>query len=215
MTSSTTATALAFAEERDRKRHLPVLFGKSSPLPEGEEGKKVSCTRGCTSCCHGPKSVPLLEAVERVAAGGKEFQEFLKSRLPSLEEDCFRDLSTSPGIASLARLPCTFLASTSGDCSVYDHRPLQCRKTWVSSHPSHCDPQRMGEGVVSYPTPASDALISFLSEKGKESGLSFPTLPLSFAYYLGLKIAEGAVSLSQVDRYLSQFVSKKAAGQVL
>ena len=79
---------------------------------------------GCDSCVHKCCSQPydwvfltVREIYRLVAASGRREEEFVTNRQNSKTGHLFRTLN----------LPCTFLDTRTGQCTVYEARPLVCR----------------------------------------------------------------------------------------
>jgi Fe-S-cluster containining protein len=96
-------------------------------------GERIHCHAGCSDCCHQLFQITEVEAAE-VSAGVKLLGEELKNRLMSkaraylIERAAIRVEPEAwgnpppPG----ARLACPALEE--GKCTIYEHRPLSCRK---------------------------------------------------------------------------------------
>lgn len=69
--------------------------------------KYAACSKGCSSCCHIPVSISELEVLHIEKQTGK------KAKPTSLPQNFHGQ-------------PCPFL--TNNACSIYEHRPLVCRK---------------------------------------------------------------------------------------
>jgi Fe-S-cluster containining protein len=90
----------------------------------------VACKRGCSWCCRGIRVEVL--APEALAIG----QLLRSSRAPEAVTLLSRALATAGGPARdlsaaerwQAQLPCAFLDEQSGACTIYDARPMVCRR---------------------------------------------------------------------------------------
>lgn len=90
-----------------------------------EVEKFASCSKGCSACCNKQPTTTWIEA-EYIKKNLKEklgnLQEY--EIVKSLQEDSYDKI-------------CPFL-SKSGECSVYDYRPLKCRSYLVFTDPKDC-----------------------------------------------------------------------------
>lgn len=130
---------------------LPILYARydayvSAVLATGNT--KVTCSRGCGHCCsHYVTSVEPFELaflhgrIRKSAAYASKLVAFhrraaLFNRLLAEEkEDEAEDRSLFRYY--LRDVPCPFLSS-SGECGVYESRPMSCRMFFSQSHPSLC-----------------------------------------------------------------------------
>lgn len=94
----------------------------------------VACGKGCSSCCHMNVGLTQPEAERIGAAIGRKPVALASSVSHSLEQ--------------FAGLPCPFL-DRQGSCSIYEHRPLTCRKhASFFMDATHCDPAVMNDVEV-------------------------------------------------------------------
>jgi uncharacterized protein len=88
----------------------------------------VACAKGCASCCHMNVSITRTEAERIAKASGRCMSEVGASRHHATERH--------------AGTPCPFLEG--GACSIYDDRPLSCRKhASFFETAAACDPSVM------------------------------------------------------------------------
>jgi Fe-S-cluster containining protein len=117
-----TQICTGYAKEFDRNRAL--------------HGEAIHCRAGCSDCCSQLFQITEIEAAE-VSRGAAELDPALRDQLKTkaaayLEErDCLVSATGEPEAwGSLpppgARLPCPALEG--GECVIYEHRPLICRK---------------------------------------------------------------------------------------
>lgn len=108
---------------------------------------RIACKKGCAYCCHGMVAITAPEAfaiAARVKAGG----------VSAIAE--FRDRATAVAGKSAterlgAKLPCPLLG-TDGACSIYDVRPLACRRV-ISFELAPCLEEFDGiDGEIEVPT---------------------------------------------------------------
>ena len=133
---------------RDRYQEFSEAVGREFRRNRRLHGGKIHCKRGCTDCCYQVFSITELEAAEisrRVKALRPQLRgrlaENARAYLPRRTEVLKRHgyirawghLPTPE-----ARLACPALID--GECAVYDHRPIYCRKVGIPLH----HPERPG-----------------------------------------------------------------------
>lgn len=153
-------------------KELDALFVQKS------EGMKLSCTKGCDSCCHLLVLVPLPEAV----AIAEHFLSDQRRKLliPDVSRRCFEQITKiplQPGTTEAfgtirsayfaSKTPCALLDPATKTCTVYDVRPEACRYHYVTSDPAQCSPDRPGAQVSRLDTLEFD--VRALSEARKVS----------------------------------------------
>lgn len=100
----------------------------------------ISCKRGCSFCCH--QNVEITEDEGAVIAEHCKNEnitiskEYLHGQLKFSELD----------IAFQENSACVFL--TNGECSIYDVRPLICRKYFVATPAEQCDTKKYRAGKI-------------------------------------------------------------------
>lgn len=99
---------------------------------------KISCKIGCSACCYIP--VGLLDIEARYYADKINSGEF------EIDKDVFNEHLKLDEAGDVRAKPCIFLKD--GKCSIYDERPISCRKHMVVSDPEKCDYAKYGEGDV-------------------------------------------------------------------
>ena len=102
------------------------------------EAKQISCQRGCTHCCHMRVGISLHEA-HRLLAAAAEQQVILDAKR-LVEQASWGDAEDWLQKSHEERR-CVFLTAE-GDCSVYEARPISCRKYFVLTPPEKCDIDR-------------------------------------------------------------------------
>lgn len=120
-----------------------------------QQGKTISCRKGCGACCRQPVPVSLPEA-RRIAALVDALPEprrtEVRARFAEIERrveeaglmSAFLDpeslppeqLAPAPMAYFHLGMPCPFLVDES--CGIYDERPLVCREYMVTSPPMYC-----------------------------------------------------------------------------
>lgn len=104
-------------------------------LLQREPGGRVTCRRGCSACCRLSVSVTVHEAKLAVLAA--------EDAGWPIDVDRVRLQSTAHGAKAWRSLPveaqaCVFLTDA-GECAIYPHRPIACRKYLVVNDPADCD----------------------------------------------------------------------------
>jgi Fe-S-cluster containining protein len=96
-----------------------------------------SCRRGCNFCCHINVDISTKGAIYIIDEAG-------------LTKEQIESFHNQKGKGMLDRMkiiePCAFLKN--GECSIYDIRPIVCRKYFVVSDPKKCDPSNGFESKV-------------------------------------------------------------------
>ncbi len=134
-----------------------------------EQGKKVSCTKGCGACCR--QLVPIAEVeARRLAELVRELPEPRRTAVRARFAEARRRLEAAGLLEKLRHpdrwsegegmsvgmnyfqqgIPCPFLEEES--CGIYPDRPVVCREYLVSSAPEHCA-QPTAETVDRLPMP--------------------------------------------------------------
>jgi Fe-S-cluster containining protein len=106
-------------------------------------GNQMQCGKGCTACCHGLFDISLADAVE-VARGFQRLTDSVQRDVHSKAETLYGAIapatsgSSGPSLFSeddtrvdaivdSANNPKCPLLGPSGECRIYEHRPLACR----------------------------------------------------------------------------------------
>jgi len=112
-------------------------------LIKAEENEKPSCGKGCSFCCYLKTDVTDDEAVlltEYSKEIGFEIDyNYLEQQIVKTDEDFLK--------IPYAKRKCVFL-DKEGACSVYEHRPIACRKLIVVSDSKGCDTENNWGGQV-------------------------------------------------------------------
>lgn len=93
-------------------------------------GGEVKCREGCSHCCHIPVHVTPAEAALLVHTGRMAINSDRLREQAGMSDAQFMALP-------IERRRCVFLSDNR--CSVYEHRPMNCRKHMVISDPIDCD----------------------------------------------------------------------------
>ncbi len=115
--------------------HVDELI-KETPVPEGE---KISCKKGCSYCCHLHVEISQDEAV-LILKHAKENN--IPINWDRLKKQSKHDLDTYGNMPAKKR-KCNFLGSD-GSCTIYEVRPINCRKMFSLDDPDKCD---IGTGI--------------------------------------------------------------------
>jgi Fe-S-cluster containining protein len=123
--------------------------------PWAIEARKVaSCKRGCNNCCYQLIGASLAEGA-LIAAHVMESPAWLselRTLRTRLQEDT-NEIRTMAGPKSKSyqwmenKKGCPFLDKKSGDCRIYNVRPIACRTYFVVSEPGNCSPDKPGAEV--------------------------------------------------------------------
>jgi Fe-S-cluster containining protein len=82
----------------------------------------ASCRKGCSHCCYQQPTTSVLEAMHIVT--------YLKNKGKPLDLDPVWNWEKG-------KVPCIFLEN--GECSIYEARPVMCRKYYVHTPKENCD----------------------------------------------------------------------------
>lgn len=106
-------------ETADRR----LLGGIAVALAEAESRGGVACRRGCIECCRGPFEITMLDAL-RLEAGLHELSQTDAARAQRVKaraEEC------AAGDAGAEDRMCPALDPETGECDLYEARPVTCR----------------------------------------------------------------------------------------
>ncbi|MFS4458624.1 YkgJ family cysteine cluster protein [Bdellovibrio sp. HCB2-146] len=146
--------ALSSGEPRARKLH--ELVEKEI---EQASHIEVSCRKGCSACCHMEVEVTSYEAdiLAKLVQNGHVIDE---ERLTQQSQRSIQDKSWSAGI-KLPESRCVFL-NQEGACSIYEDRPVMCRRHSVTSPAKNCE--SLDAPITLRYFPKVDLLISAANE---------------------------------------------------
>lgn len=202
------------------KRHLPILVSRSVGATQAvrldlaskfemqtrqkmtESGSRVTCTVGCSSCCHHPIQVSIFEGIliYRWLTQNHKWTTRLKEKLKRVSDQQY---GTSFEVWLLSNLPCPLLEDNK--CSVYKARPLVCRAYFATSDPYYCHPHRLG--AMTQIVPREEVVDVFNAQQETElrqHKLQFMTMPIGAAVLLGAQVCEEGLELSNLDRIIYQ-----------
>ncbi|MDG0818098.1 YkgJ family cysteine cluster protein [Bdellovibrio svalbardensis] len=139
---------------RARKLHELV----EQEIAQGAE-IEISCKKGCSACCHMEVEITSYEA-EILATLVTEGHVIDRGRLQKQSERSLQDGQWKQGIRNLES-KCVFLNSE-GACSIYEHRPVMCRRHSVTSPAKNCE--TLDAPITLRYFPRVDLLISAANE---------------------------------------------------
>ena len=161
------------------KNKLPILQRRiDAEVKKAAQGSRVSCKKGCGSCCSQWVGVYYTEAVEAVAEAKRVGYKIDPNRLLR-QLKIANDPETTRESWFLSAGPCVFLDAT-GSCGVYEKRPIACRLVLVGSPPEFC---AKVDGIVAK-VPTSDiAQIGYndLKKENAAHGYGLGVFPLPVA----------------------------------
>lgn len=208
------------------KRRLPILIETSISAVQSlrtdiaskfemkvrqvisKDGRTVTCSKGCASCCYHPVTISIFEGIliYRWLFANNQWTLKLKTRLKEVSEQQY---GTSYEVWLLSLMPCPLL-NEKNECSAYKARPLNCRTYYATSDPHYCHPHRLGEQtrIIKRDEPVKDF------HDGQEAllrkhRLQFLTMPIGTAVLLAERICNDELRLDEIDRILfEEYVSK-------
>jgi len=216
---------------------LPLFRRVSDSLVElsarraEEQGKAVSCTKGCGACCR--QIVPLAEVDARAIA--RLVDEMPEPRRSLVRERFARAKASLAEAGLLARLqerrpftpdevqpfglayfrlgiPCPFLEDEC--CSIHEMRPLTCREFLVTSPAVHCADPKPGS-VVGVEMPSKVWLALARLGAGEAGGRLVPWVPLVLAPDWALAHPEGGTespAVELVEKFFRELGRKPSGG---
>lgn len=120
---------------------------------------EISCKNGCSACCHLEVEVTNYEA-EILTQLIRDGHLIDQDRLKKQSERSLQDLKWKQGIKDKEN-KCVFL-NNEGSCSIYDFRPVMCRRHAVTSPAINCE--TIGSSITVRYSPRVDVLISAANE---------------------------------------------------
>lgn len=197
--SAMVAAVQAYAEqvwaEVRQKSETAAVLSAAGQAP-------IACGAGCAWCCHQhvaiapPEAVAIARHVERRFT--PEQRAALEERIKALDT-----VTRGATVAERARLkqPCAFLVE--GACSIYEARPLRCRRVhsrdagycrWTMENPDEAAAlrkQRTGPGPYVVPSARiMDSALRGLARACRDHGVSVETLELTAAARIALSVPE-------------------------
>jgi Fe-S-cluster containining protein len=146
--------AIPAGTERARALHLMVEEEMAQ-----EDKIKVSCSKGCSACCHFEVEVTNYEA-DILAEIAQSTRPINRDALRIQSHRKVQDKAWLKGIHDFTNR-CVFLGDDKA-CSIYESRPVMCRRHSVTSPPLNCETQNAPIGLRFFPR--VDLLISAANE---------------------------------------------------
>lgn len=126
---------------RDFYLHLKKRLGKINAIKYMQEliedsikknktKESATCKKGCNHCCH----IQVMVTETEVELIKDRYGKFTDEQIEALEEQSKCDEETRVFAKHRA---CVFLKD--GECSIYDIRPIACRKHFSMEDPNYCD----------------------------------------------------------------------------
>jgi Fe-S-cluster containining protein len=189
-----TGFALAHVAAKRSERFLPMLAD-------------VACRAGCDWCCHGTKvdvMVPEALAIARYLTESPDDSELVATRARiAAHAQRLRTMTIDARLQ--ARVPCPLLDATTGQCSVYDVRPLRCRSHHSLDAASCEEASRTGNGdhvIDKYADVIAVFEATILGQKKAiaEARLDHRTFDLTLALDVALNVPDADVRWARGER---------------
>lgn len=132
-------------EIRKVKKRLSVITeALDDAIEKVHEHYDISCTKGCSHCCRQVVTTTVVEAlliIDWINANPHRKNWYVTKILPNVKEQFLyaQDAQTTCDKWFDDMVPCVFL-DEEGLCSIYEARPLMCRKMLVVTPPEYCAP---------------------------------------------------------------------------
>ncbi|QDK38722.1 YkgJ family cysteine cluster protein [Bdellovibrio sp. NC01] len=125
-----------------------------------EKEIQVSCTKGCSACCHMEVEVTSYEAdiLHKLVTDGHAID---RERLKQQSQRKLQDPLWFQGPKKSPESRCVFL-NDEGACSIYENRPVMCRRHSVTTPAKNCED--LNEKITVRYFPRVDLLISAANE---------------------------------------------------
>ncbi len=135
------------------KKLLPLYHEHAEPWTQHARSI-ASCQRGCNHCCYQLIGTSLAEGALIAAhlMDSPSWMPELQALRVRLQQDS-DDIRAMSGTKSKSyqwmenKKGCPFLDKKSGDCRIYNVRPIACRTYFVVSDPDNCSPDKPGAEV--------------------------------------------------------------------
>ena len=106
--------------------------------------QQITCKKGCSHCCRIHVDITDDEGQLLAVVAQKQEIHIDRDKLKRQSEYNHDNWLEQP----YSDWSCVFLDSATGTCKVYEHRPMNCRKHLVTSHPDLCDPRKKKQLVT-------------------------------------------------------------------
>ncbi len=167
-----------------------------------EMDRVISCSPGCSACCHHPVTLNLLEGIllHRWLAEHGLLTADLWAKLQKHAKETW---ALSHEIWFLSNIPCPLLANDR--CMAYEGRPFVCRTTVSIGDPIYCHPHRHGPqtGII----PRSSVMQDFEAmaiRKLRDQGLNTLQLSLSKALLVAEAVLSGTLEFDAIASFLAK-----------
>jgi len=147
---------LPFEKALAETKALQTQMGQEFEQQLRQGSNLLSCSKGCSYCCHHPFLITILEGLllyRHLTARGK----WTPSLQKKLKADRDKTLKLSFDIWLLSNIPCPLLEEKL--CVAYERRPLYCRATFSTGDPLLCHPHELSENIRL--TQGSEIVIEF------------------------------------------------------
>lgn len=125
-------------KEKPGPERLKSIYDSIDACTEAalNQGTKVSCTAGCSFCCHTPVTVTQeeLENLVQIVEDRELPIDLMRLKKQAKHAEDF-DEFWAQGPVNATK--CVFL-DNEGKCGIYEDRPAACRTHFVSSDPKYC-----------------------------------------------------------------------------
>jgi Fe-S-cluster containining protein len=128
----------------------------------------ISCAAGCAACCHARVDISKHEK-RLLLAHLKQHKITIDKERLAIQAQALREGRWDQ--LPFADRKCVFLDAESR-CSIYENRPLLCRRYFVTSEPRHCHDENWTQ-ISRVPHPDADGFLSAVFTKFK-----FEALPI-------------------------------------
>lgn len=201
-------TERSISEARAVQIDLDHKFEREVRGQVSKDGKVITCTPGCASCCYHPIEISVLEGalMYRWLVLNGRWTSALKEKL---QEAADKQYGVSYEVWLLSLTPCPMLTSDNL-CGAYEARPFICRAYYSTGDPYFCHPHRLGENTELI---SRDAIVTKFHQelrrilKGHRIALS--TMPIGAAILLGERLCKGDVDLESIDHILMKEYAEK------
>lgn len=120
-----------------------------------ENTKRIACGKGCSHCCYQQVDITLPEA--------RLLMRFLvEEDIKPDSELLARQIAAGKDWDALphAERACVLLDASTGQCRVYEHRPVACRKYFALDNSAQCDTSKGPGKVLNFVVPDAEIVQS-------------------------------------------------------
>lgn len=173
-----------------------------------EQGRTVTCTPGCASCCYHPVMISVLEGIMmyRWLQKRGKWTDKLKAKLKDAAD---KQYGAAFEVWLFSMIPCPLL-DDKNLCSAYDVRPLICRSYYAVSDPQLCHPHRLGQGTeIIDRTAVTQSFHDRQAEILRDHRIQFSAMPIGTALLYAERVCSGELGIDGVDRELLKEYTEK------